>query len=449
MLLLNVNPAIRLRKPSENLPSGNFIFPETAPLTFAFSFRKLKRNMQPVLKEAFLVDGVRTPIGNFGGSLATVRTDDLAAHVLQKLLERHPGLDPAAIQDVILGCANQAGEDNRNVARMALLLAGLPYSVPGETVNRLCASGLAAAVHAKRAIQCGDGDLFIAGGVENMTRGPYVLSKSAKPFGTDAQLFDSSFGWRFVNPKMQSLYGIDAMGQTAENLAELDEISREDQDRFALWSQQKAAAARESGRLAEEIATVSVPQPKGEPFVFAADEFIKPGTSLEGLAKLKTAFKKDGTVTAGNSSGLNDGAAALLIASDNALRAHRLQPLARFVSSAVVGVEPRIMGIGPVQATQNALSKAGLTLGDMDVIELNEAFAAQALACTRRLGLDDQDSRVNPNGGAIALGHPLGMSGARILLAAARELHRRGAQYALCTMCIGVGQGYAVVLEKM
>lgn len=377
-----------------------------------------------------------------------LRTDDLAAHVLQQLLQRHPDLDPAAIDDVILGCANQAGEDNRNVARMALLLAGLPYSVPGETVNRLCASGLSAAVHAKRAIQSGDGELFIAGGVENMTRGPYVLSKSAKAFGTDAQLYDSSFGWRFVNPKMQAAYGIDAMGQTAENLAELDGISREDQDRFAFWSQQKAALARASGRLAEEIVPVGAPQTKGEPVVFDADEFIKANTTPEVLAKLKPAFKKDGSVTAGNSSGLNDGAAALLIASENALKTHNLQPIARLVSSAVVGVEPRIMGIGPVQATRDALAKAGLTMDSIDVIELNEAFAAQALACTRRLGLEDQDPRLNPNGGAIALGHPLGMSGARILLAAARELHRSGGRYALCTMCIGVGQGYAAILEK-
>lgn len=398
--------------------------------------------------QAYLVDGIRTPIGSFGGRLAPMRTDDLAAHVIQKLLERSPGLDPANLADLYLGCANQAGEDNRNVARMAALLAGLPVSVPGETVNRLCASGMAAAIHARRAVLAGDGDLFIAGGVEHMTRGPWVISKSAKPFGTDAQMYDSSFGWRFINPRMQALYGTDAMGMTAENLVEMYGISREDQDQFALWSQQKATRARDEGRLAEEIAPVSVPQGKGEPVWVAHDEFIKPGTTLEGLAKLKAAFKKDGSVTAGNASGLNDGAAALLIASDNGLKNNHLTPMARIVSSGVVGVEPRIMGIGPVGASQQALHKAGLTLADMDVIELNEAFAAQALACTRALGLADDDPRINPNGGAIALGHPLGMSGARILLAAARELQRRGGRYALCTMCIGVGQGYATVLES-
>ncbi len=399
-------------------------------------------------REAYLVDGVRTPIGNFGGSLASVRADDLAAHVLRELVARHPHLDPTAIDDVILGCANQAGEDNRNVARMALLLAGLPYTVPGETVNRLCASGMAAAVNAYRAIRNGDGELFIAGGIEHMTRGPYVLSKSSKPFGNDAQLYDSSFGWRFINPRMKELYGTEAMGETAENLVELYHISREDQDRFAYWSQQKAAQARGCGRLAEEIIPVAVPAKKGATLVVDQDEFIKPGTTLEVLATLKPAFRPGGTVTAGNSSGLNDGAAALLIASEVALKDHKLEPLARIVTSAVVGVEPRTMGIGPVGATQKALQKAGLRLEDMDIIELNEAFAAQVLACTRLLGLTDDDERLNPNGGAIALGHPLGMSGARLLLTAARELHHRRARYALCTMCIGVGQGYAVVLEK-
>lgn len=400
-------------------------------------------------KEAYIIDGVRTPIGNFGGSLASVRTDDLAAHALQNLLVRHPNLDSAAIADVILGCANQAGEDNRNVARMALLLAGIPYSVPGETVNRLCASGMAATVHACRAIRNCDGDLFIAGGVEHMTRGPYVMSKSAKAFGTDAKLYDSSFGWRFINPRMETLYGTEAMGETAENLAEMYSISREDQDRFALWSQQKATQARDAGRLAEEIIPVSIATRKGDPLMVGQDEFIKSDTSLEVLTKLRPAFRKDGTVTAGNASGLNDGAAALLIASDAGLSQHNLTPLVRIVSSAVVGVEPRIMGIGPVPASQLALKKAGLSLNDISVIELNEAFAAQALACTRQLGLPDNDIRVNPNGGAIALGHPLGMSGARILLAAARELQRQNGRYALCTMCIGVGQGYAVVLEKV
>lgn len=399
--------------------------------------------------QAYLIDGIRTPIGNFGGNLAPVRTDDLAAHAIQKLLERHPGLDPAVIADVIVGCANQAGEDNRNVARMALLLAGLPYTVPGETVNRLCASGMSAVIHAGRAVQAGDGDLFIAGGVEGMTRGPYVISKSAKPFGTDAQMYDSSFGWRFINPRMQALYGTDAMGMTAENLVEQHGISREDQDKFALWSQQKAARARAKGILTEEIIPVPVPRGKGDPVLMEHDEFIKPDTTLDVLAKLRPAFKKDGSVTAGNASGLNDGAAALLIASDNGLKTNNLTPMARIVSSAVVGVEPRIMGIGPVGASRQALQKAGLTLDRMDVIELNEAFAAQVLACTRTLGLADDDPRLNPNGGAIALGHPLGMSGARLVLTAARQLHRSGGKYALCTMCIGVGQGYAVVIERL
>ncbi|MBK8426494.1 MAG: 3-oxoadipyl-CoA thiolase [Lewinellaceae bacterium] len=400
------------------------------------------------MQQAFLADGIRTPIGSFGGALSAIRADDLAAHVIQKLLERHPQLDPSAIADVYFGCANQAGEDNRNVARMALLLAGLPHTVPGETVNRLCASGMAAVIHAKRAINTGDGDLLLAGGVEHMTRAPYVMSKSAKPFGTDAQLYDSSFGWRFVNPKMQDLYGTDAMGVTAENLAEMYKISREDQDQFALRSQQKAARAREEGRLAAEITPVPLSKGKGETILFQSDEFIKPDTTLEVLGKLRTAFKKDGTVTAGNASGLNDGAAALLIASEKGLQTHGLTPLARIVSSAVSGVEPRIMGIGPVSASQQALQKAGLSINDLDVIELNEAFAAQVLACTRQLGISDDDERLNPNGGAIALGHPLGMSGARIILAAARELQRKGGRYALCTMCIGVGQGYAVILEK-
>ncbi len=397
---------------------------------------------------AYLVDGIRTPIGNFGGTLSPIRTDNLAAHVIQELIARHPELDPARIVDVYFGCANQAGEDNRNVARMALLLAGLPVSVPGETVNRLCASGMAAAIHAKQAVQAGDGDLYLAGGVEGMTRAPYVTSKSAKPFGTDAKMFDSSFGWRFVNPQMEATYGVDPMGMTAENLVDMYGISRDDQDQFALWSQQKASAARDAGRLSEEMVPIAIPQSKGEAQWMEHDEFIKSGTTLEGLARLKPAFRKDGSVTAGNASGLNDGAAALLIASNNGLKDNNLSPLARIVSSAVVGVEPRIMGIGPVEASRQALRKAGLTLDEMDVIELNEAFAAQVLACTRALGLDDQDARINPNGGAIALGHPLGMSGARLLLTAAHELRRRGGRYALCTMCVGVGQGYAVVLEN-
>lgn len=400
---------------------------------------------------AYIIDGIRTPIGNFGGSLSTVRADDLAALVIKALVEKHPNIPQEAYADVMLGCANQAGDDNRNVARMALLLAGLPYTVPGETVNRLCSSGMSAVVQAGRAIQAGDGEVFIAGGVENMTRGPWVISKTSKPFGNDAEMHDSSFGWRFINPKMRDLYGVDAMGVTAENLAELYQISREDQDAFAYHSQQKASAARQSGRLAQEIAPVAIPQKKGNPLLFDQDEFIKPNTTPEGLAGLKTAFKKvdaGGTVTAGNASGLNDGAAALLVASEQAAGQYGLIPLARIVSSAVVGVEPRIMGIGPVGATQQALAKAGLTLDQMDVIELNEAFAAQSLACTRLLGLSDDDPRINPNGGAIALGHPLGMSGARILHTAALELQRQQKRYALATMCVGVGQGYAVIIER-
>lgn len=401
-------------------------------------------------KSAFIIDGIRTPIGQFGGALSPVRADDLGAHVLRVLSSRQPNIPPDAYEDVIMGCANQAGEDNRNVARMSALLAGLPHTVPGETVNRLCASGLSAVVQARRAILAGDGQLFLAGGVEQMTRGPWVMSKSARPFGNDAQLYDSSFGWRFINPLMQASYGTDAMGETAENLVDLYGISREDQDQFAYWSQQKAAAAQQSGRLALEIAPVTIPQRKGEPLLVSHDEFLKPNTTLEGLAQLKPAFRKQGgSVTAGNASGLNDGAAALLIASAEAVQRYQLRPLARIVSAAVVGVEPRIMGIGPVGASLKALAQAGLSLADVDIIELNEAFAAQVLACTRALGLPDNDPRLNPNGGAIALGHPLGMSGARLALSAALELHQQQARYALVTMCIGVGQGYAAVLERV
>lgn len=401
------------------------------------------------MSEAYIIDGVRTPIGSFGGSLAQVRPDDMAALVIKTLVEKHPTLDTATIDDVILGCANQAGEDNRNVARMALLLAGLPYSVPGETINRLCASGMSATIHANRAIKAGDGDIFITGGVENMTRGPWVISKVSKPFGRDAEMHDSSFGWRFVNPKMKELYGTDGMGETAENLLEKYTISREDQDKFAYWSQIKASKAQESGRLAEEIVPVSIPQRKGDPIIFDKDEFIKPTTTLEVLGKLRPAFRKDGSVTAGNASGLNDGAAALLVASENGIKANNLKPLARIVSSGVVGVEPRIMGIGPVGASKKALSKAGLSLNDIDIVEINEAFAVQSLACTRELGLADDDPRINPNGGAIAIGHPLGMTGARILYTAALELHKQNKKYALVTMCIGVGQGYATILERV
>ena len=400
------------------------------------------------MKDTFIVNGVRTPIGSFTGSLSTLRADDLAALVLRKLIEKNPTLDPTSITDVIMGCANQSGEDNRNVTRMAVLLAGLPLTVPGETVNRLCASGLSATMSAARYIQTNDADIMIAGGVEQMTRAPWVMSKTSTPFGRDAQLFDSSFGWRFVNPLMKEMYGVDAMGETAENLADRDTITREDQDRFALSSQQKAGRAQASGRFNHEIISVEIPRKKGDTIIFDKDEFIKAESTLEGLAKLKPAFRKDGTVTAGNASGLNDGAAALLLASQEGLKKYQLKPLARIVSSAVVGVEPRIMGIGPVLAANNALKKAGLTWSDIDVIELNEAFAAQSLACIRSWGLADDDTRINPNGGAIAIGHPLGMSGARILLSAAIELQLQQKKYALITMCIGVGQGYAVIIER-
>ena len=400
------------------------------------------------MKSVYIIDGVRTPIGNFGGTLSVVRPDDMAALVLKELLKRNSSVDPKEIGDVILGCANQAGEDNRNVARMSLLLAGLPYSVPGETVNRLCASGLSASIAAARAIMVGDADIMIAGGVENMTRGPWVISKTSTPFGRDAQMFDSSFGWRFINPKMKEQYGVDSMGETAENLRERGKISREDQDKFSLWSQKKASAAQKKGRFKKEIIGVEILQKKGEPKLFDADEFIKADTTLEILAKLKASFRKEGTVTAGNASGLNDGACALLLSSEDGIKKYNLKPKARIVSSAAVGVEPRIMGIGPVEASNRALKKAGLTFKDIDIIELNEAFAAQALACTRSWGLADNDPRINPNGGAIALGHPLGMSGARILNSAALELQEQNKKYALVTMCIGVGQGYAVVIEK-
>ena len=402
---------------------------------------------------AYIIDGVRTPIGSLGGTLSPVRADDLAAHVLATLVSRHPGLDPARIGDVILGCANQAGEDNRNVARMAALLAGLPPSVPGETVNRLCASGLAAVGNVARAIMTGDGDFYLAGGVEQMTRAPFVLGKAAKPFARDIEMFDTSLGWRFVNPRMKEKYGVDAMGQTAENLLETRAITREDQDRFALGSQQKAAAARARGRFASEIVPVTIPAAgKGkEPTVFDQDEFIRPDTTLEALAKLKPAFRTDGkgSVTAGNASGLNDGAAALLLASEAGVKAAGLTPKARILGTAVAGVEPRVMGIGPVHAIRKLLDRLGLTLDQMDLIEINEAFAAQVLSCTRELGLPDDDPRLNVNGGAIALGHPLGMSGARLALSATRELEARKARYALVSLCIGVGQGMAAVLERV
>ena len=404
------------------------------------------------MREAFIIDGIRTPIARFRGGLATIRTDDLGAIPIKAVLAKQNKIPIAAYDDVILGCANQAGEDNRNVARMCLLLAGLPWTVPGETVNRLCSSGMSAVIHANRAIKAGDGDLFIAGGVEHMTRGPWVISKSSQAFGRDAQMHDSSFGWRFINPKMKALYGVDGMGTTAENLAEIYKISREEQDKFAYHSQMKAAKAQRLGRLAKEIVPVEIPQRKAPAIVFSKDEFIRPDTSLEVLAKLRPAFKKKeegGTVTAGNASGLNDGAAAVIVGSEDAVKQYQLEPLARIVSSAIVGVEPRIMGIGPVGASHKALLKAGLKMEDMGIIEINEAFAAQSLACMREWGLADNDLRINPNGGAIALGHPLGVSGTRILHTAALELHQQQKQYALVTMCVGVGQGYATILARV
>lgn len=399
-------------------------------------------------KEVFIVDGIRTPIGNFGGTLAPIRADDLGAIVMKELMQRNKDLDPMVIEDVIFGCANQAGEDNRNVARMSSLLAGIPWQVGGETVNRLCSSGMASTINAMRAIKDGAGDVYISGGLEHMTRGPWVISKVSKPYGRDAEMHDSSFGWRFINPKMQELYGTEGMGMTAENLVEKYGIEREAQDKFSLWSQQKATKAIQSGRLAEEIVAVEIPQRKKDPIIFDTDEFVRPGTTMETLGGLRAAFKKDGSVTAGNSSGLNDGAAALLVASEDAIKSHNMKPLARIVGAATAGVEPRIMGIGPVYASKKVLERTGLTLDQMDILELNEAFAAQVLACTREMGIADDDERINPNGGAIALGHPLGMTGARILQTAAIELQKTNKRYALVTMCIGVGQGYATIIER-
>jgi 3-oxoadipyl-CoA thiolase len=403
------------------------------------------------MTNAYIVDGVRTAVGNMTGGLSEVRADDLAAIVIAELIRRNPTLDPSRVTDVIMGCANQAGEDNRNVARMASLLAGLPVTVPGETVNRLCASGMSAVAAAARSVKVGEGDFYIAGGVENMTRAPFVMSKGSTPFARNIELFDTSLGWRFVNPKMKAKYGVDSMGQTAENVAEQYKVTRADQDAFALRSQQKAARARQDGRFEREITPVEIPQRKGDPKRFTQDEFLRPDSNLETLGRLKPAFRTDGagSVTAGNSSGLNDGAAALLIASDAGVAELGVKPLARIVVSAVAGVEPRIMGMGPVPSSRKALEQAGLTLDQMDVIELNEAFAAQSLACMRELGMKDDDPRVNPNGGAIAIGHPLGMSGARLLLTAARELEEKGGRYALATMCIGVGQGMATIIERV
>lgn len=394
------------------------------------------------MTEAFILDGVRTPIGRYGGALSGVRPDDLAAHALASLLARHPDIDPAAIDEVILGCANQAGEDNRNVARMALLVAGLPQSVPGVTVNRLCASGLEAVAQAVRAVKTGEASRVIAGGVESMSRAPFVMGKAESAFDRRAEVFDTTIGWRFVNPKLEDIYGTDSMGETAENLAEAHAISREDQDAFALRSQRLAGSSE--SRLADQIVAVPVPQRRGEPVSVTRDEHPRPDVSPDDLAKLKPAFRKGGSVTAGNASGVNDGAAALLIGGEKSG-----EPLARIVSYATAGVAPRTMGIGPVPASEKALKLAGLSLDQIDVIELNEAFAAQVLACTRSWGIPDDDPRLNAWGGAIALGHPLGMSGARLALTAAHRLKAEKGRYALVTLCVGVGQGAAMVLERV
>lgn len=401
------------------------------------------------MTEAFLCDGVRTPIGRYGGALAKVRTDDLAAHPLKALMQRHPNLDWAAVDDVIYGCANQAGEDNRNVAHMASLLAGLPETIPGATINRLCGSGMDAFGTAARAIKAGEADLMIAGGVESMTRAPFVMGKADSAFSRSADVYDTTIGWRFVNKLMKAQYGVDSMPETAENVAEDYQISRADQDAFALRSQQRAGVAMQNGNLAAEIVPVEIPQRKGDPIVVSEDEHPRPETTAEALAKLRAPFREGGTVTAGNASGVNDGAAALVVASEEAAGRHGLTPMARVVAMATIGVPPRVMGIGPAPATEKVLAKAGLTIGDIDVIELNEAFAAQGLAVMRQLGLPDDADHVNPNGGAIALGHPLGMSGARLVLTCAHELKRRGGRYGLATMCIGVGQGIATIIERV
>ena len=397
---------------------------------------------------AFVLDAVRTPIGRYGGALSGVRTDDLGAVPMRALLDRNRNLDPAAVDDVVYGCANQAGEDNRNVARMSLLLAGLPESVPGGTVNRLCGSGMNALGNAADAIAAGTLELAIAGGVESMSRAPFVLPKQTSAFGRNTELYDTTIGWRFVNKALEEQYGIDSMAETAENVAEDDHISREDQDRFALASQQRAEAAVAEGRFADELVPVAVPQRRGDDVIVDRDEHPRPGSTIEGLAKLRPIVRADGTVTAGNASGINDGACALLVGSEAAAKTHGLEPIARVVGWGVAGVAPRVMGIGPAPASERLLERCGLSIGDMDVIELNEAFAAQGLAVLRRLGVDDDAGHVNPNGGAIALGHPLGMSGARIVTTAAYQLRRTRGRYALCTMCIGVGQGIAMIIER-
>ena len=401
------------------------------------------------MSEAFICDSARTAIGRYGGALSAIRTDDLAAVPITALIARNVGVDWDAVDDVVYGDANQAGEDNRNVARMAALLAGLPDSVPGQTVNRLCGSGLQAVASAAHAIRAGDARLMIAGGVEGMTRAPFVMAKSEQAFARNLEVYDSTIGWRFVNARMKAAHGIDSMPETAENVAEEYQVSRADQDQFALRSQQRAGAAIAAGRLAEEIVPVAIPQRKGAPVIVDRDEHPRPDTTLDKLAGLATPFRDGGTVTAGNASGVNDGAAAIVIASEQAAARWGLQPIARVLGAASAGVAPRIMGMGPAPATRKLLDRLGLAVSDMDVIELNEAFAAQALAVLRELGLADDAEQVNPNGGAIALGHPLGMSGARLVLTAARELARRKRRYALCTMCIGVGQGIAMVVERV
>jgi 3-oxoadipyl-CoA thiolase len=400
------------------------------------------------MNNAWICDAVRTPIGRYGGALSGIRTDDLGAIPIAALLERNPGLNAEEIDDLIYGCANQAGEDNRNVARMSLLLAGVPPSVPAATVNRLCGSGMNAVGNAAHAIQAGQADLIIAGGVESMSRAPFVLAKSTTAFGRNAEMYDTTLGWRFINKKLEQQYGSDSMAQTAENVAADFGVSRADQDQFALRSQQKAEAAIAAGRLTEEITPVDVPQRRGDPLVFDTDEHPRANSTIEGLEKLRPIVTSDGTVTAGNASGINDGACALLIASDDAVKKHELKPLASIVAWAAIGVEPRVMGIGPAPACRKVLQLADLYLDRMDVIELNEAFAAQGLAVLRDLGIDDAAEHVNPNGGAIALGHPLGMSGARLVTTAAYQLKRTEGTYALCTMCIGVGQGIAMIIKR-
>ena len=399
------------------------------------------------MTDVFICDGIRTPVGRYGGSLSSVRTDDLAALPIKALMQRNPEVDWAKVDDVMLGCANQAGEDNRNVARMSSLLAGLSEDVPACTINRLCGSGLNAVGSCANAIRSGEGDLMIAGGVESMSRSPFVIGKAESAFGRTPKMYDTTMGWRFINRKLESEYGTDVMPQTAENLADEMSISRDDQDRFALWSQEKAAAAQQDGRLAREITPVSVPQRKKEPLIVDTDEHPR-DTSLEKLAQLKPLFP-NGTVTAGNASGINDGAAALLLASEAGVNRHKIEPRARVLGMAVAGVPPRIMGIGPVPATNKLLKRLSLTLDDFDILEINEAFAAQALACTRQLGLADDDPRINTRGGAIALGHPLGMSGARLAISALDQLRAGAGRLALCTMCIGVGQGIALVIETL